>query len=374
MSGQQTLRKALALAVAKRLTFAAFRAPGQPVQLWAQRTPELETVDGTLLLGLNQVFLLAPFHLDHRHVPFIRADVELRFAEIDPDIEHLQECSGCPDQADRPTHVAGQEEYMQAVAGAMEACIRRDLDKVVLSRVLETPLDLQQWPDLFIRAMEDAPENFICMAHAPATGLWFGTSPERLVLEEADHVRVDAMAATRPADAVPERISGWGEKELDEQAQVACQVHATFARMDLQRIVMRGPEVVRAGPVAHLRSTLEADLGDRLLGDLVLALHPTPATCGAPREAALAFIRRTERHDRSLYAGFWGPWNAEGPTELFVNLRCMQAGPGTARLHVGGGITAGSDPLQEWTETRRKADTLLRLMDRTAATDQHAHL
>jgi isochorismate synthase len=374
MSGQQTLRKALAQAMAKRLTFAAFRTPGQPVQLWAQRTPELETVDGTLLLGLNQVFLLAAFHLDQRHVPFIRADVELRFAEIDPDIDPLEECIGCPVQADRPPHLASQEEYLQAVTAAKDACVKHEVSKVVLSRVMETPMDLEQWPELFIRAMEDAPEHFVCMAHAPATGLWFGTSPERLVLEEGDHVRVDAMAATRPADAVPERISGWGEKELDEQEQVALHVHATFARMDLRQIVMRGPEVVRAGPVAHLLTTMEADLGDCLLGDLVLALHPTPATCGAPREDALAFIRRTERHDRSLYAGFWGPWNAEGPTELFVNLRCMQAGPGTARLHVGGGITAGSDPLQEWTETRSKADTLLRLMDRQAATDQHAHL
>ncbi len=68
-----------------------------------------------------------------------------------------------------------------------------------------------------------------------------------------------------------------------------------------------------------------------------------------------------------LYAGFWGPWNAEGPTELFVNLRCMQVRSGKVQLHVGAGITAGSDPEMEWTETVRKADTWLRLLEPTRA-------
>ena len=97
MSTPSVLQQALAQCIAKRLTFAAFRRPGRPLQLWAQRTPELETVEGTLLLGLNQVFLVAPFELDPARVPFIRADVELRFAEIDPeDIENHSNRSPFP--------------------------------------------------------------------------------------------------------------------------------------------------------------------------------------------------------------------------------------------------------------------------------------
>lgn len=361
MSTFTVLHQALARCIGERLTFVAFRTPGMPVQLWAQRTPELETVDGTLLLGLNQVFLIAPFQLAPERIPFIRSDVELRFAEIDPDISTLAECQGAP-AGQTVCHPTEPGDFIQAVQRAKEACAVRALDKVVLSRVVQVPLAFDKLPELFTRAMEANPAAFVVMAHTPEHGLWMGASPERLVREDQDRVRVDALAATRPADAVPARISGWGPKELDEQEQVMCHVHATAARLDLEDIVVRGPEVMHAGPVAHLHTVLEAGLGDCLLGDLVLALHPTPAVCGLPRHAAQEFIRRHEKHGRSLYAGFWGAWNADGPTELFVNLRCMRLQENQAFLLVGAGITAGSDAALEWEETGRKADTWLSLL------------
>ncbi len=369
MSEHTVLKKALAQCIAERLTFAAFRTPGQPVQLWAQRTPDLETVDGALLLELNQVFLIAPFDLDREHIPFIRSDIELMFPEIDPDITHLEECEGSPvpPQPPAPASATAKADFIQAVVAAKQACTSRGIDKVVLSRVMDAELEAHLLPELFTRAMEASGETFVAMAHTPGRGLWMGASPERLVHEELDHVRVDAIAATRPSDKVPDRISAWGGKELDEQDQVTRHVHRAFVRKDVGNIVVRGPEVIQAGPVAHLRTVLEADLGETLLGDLILELHPTPAVCGSPTEAARAFIGEHERHDRSLYAGFWGPWNAEGPTELFVNLRCICHQPGKAQLYVGAGITAGSDPEMEWTETVRKAETWLRLVEASRA-------
>ena len=367
MSEHIALRKALAHCIDERLTFAAFRTPGKPVQLWAQRNPDLETVDGTLLLGLNQVFLIAPFKLVPGQVPFIRADVELMFPEIDPDISRLEECEGSPARGPHSATATAKADFIRSVNAAKEACGTRVIDKAVLSRVMDVAMEAEQLPELFIRAMEANDKAFVAMAHTPEHGLWMGASPERLVHEDLDHVRVDAIAATRPADAVPERLSGWGAKELDEQEQVMCHVHSAFVRMDMQDIVVRGPEVMQAGPVAHLRTVVEADLGECLLGDLVLELHPTPAVCGAPAEAARKFIAANEKHDRALYAGFWGPWNAEGPTELFVNLRCLRHCQGVGQLFVGAGITAGSDAEMEWTETERKADTWLQLIPKGEA-------
>ena len=362
MSEHIALRKALDLCITKRLTFAAFRTPGQDVQIWAQRNPEMETVDGSLLLELNQVFLIAPFNLDRDHVPFIRADIELMFPEIDPDISSLDECEGAPAKGERAIVATPKEEFINSVNAAKQACATRTIDKAVLSRVMDVALGADQLSELFVRGIEASEETFVAVAHTPDHGLWMGASPERLVHEHLDHVRVDAIAATRPSDAVPERLSGWGAKELDEQEQVMCHVHSTFVRADMQNIFVRGPEVMQAGPVAHLRTVLEGDLGETLLGDLILELHPTPAVCGSPTKAAQDLIAAQEKHDRSLYAGFWGPWNAEGPTELFVNLRCLCYQSGKAHLFVGAGITAGSDPVMEWTETQRKAETLLRLM------------
>ncbi|MFT3884175.1 MAG: chorismate-binding protein [Flavobacteriales bacterium] len=356
------LHDALARCVEERLTFAAFRVPGQPVQLWAQRSPELETVDGALLLELNQVFLLAPFRLDAARIPFIRADIELAFVEIDPDISRLAECTGTPAHAEPLPPPTAEAAYASWIAAAHAAFASGELRKVVLSRTFGLPLAAADVPDLFVAMLQREPTAFVAMAFTPEQGLWVGASPEQLVHAEDDHVRVDALAGTQPAGTAPPTAGGWGAKERDEQELVTTRVMRTFVELDLQRITTQGPSVRKAGPVAHLHTVLEADLGERLLSELVLALHPTPAVCGTPTDAAQQFIAQHETHDRGLYTGFWGPWNADGPTDLFVNIRCMRIHGGSAELHVGAGITAGSDPAAEWEETEHKADSWRQLL------------
>ena len=51
------------------------------------------------------------------------------------------------------------------------------------------------------------------------------------------------------------------------------------------------------------------------------ALHPTPAVCGAPRDAALAWLARARGLDRGWYAGAVGWIDAGGDGELAVALR-----------------------------------------------------
>ncbi|MBK7753992.1 MAG: hypothetical protein IPI41_15695 [Flavobacteriales bacterium] len=63
MNDHGQLREALHRCLSAGLTFAAFRRPDQPVEIWAQRTPDLEFIDGALMLELNEAFLIAPFEL-----------------------------------------------------------------------------------------------------------------------------------------------------------------------------------------------------------------------------------------------------------------------------------------------------------------------
>ena len=50
------------------------------------------------------------------------------------------------------------------------------------------------------------------------------------------------------------------------------------------------------------------------------ALHPTPATCGRPRQDALDALRATERFDRGFYAGPFG-WISGSSSEFAVAIR-----------------------------------------------------
>jgi isochorismate synthase len=357
------LHGALASYLERGLTFACFRRPGKPIDLWVQRTPELDTVDSSLLYELNEVFLLAPFQLDPERIPFLRSDKD--FVITDP----AAECDPLPDFQGAPARpVAAQpstsvEDYRRAVQDALQVFAEGRLQKAVLSRVLNVPLHPADVPTLFLTALETYPQAFVALVHTPDHGTWLGASPERLLAAVEDTVRVDALAATRAVHDVPEDADAWNAKERHEQALVTTGVLGELVGLGLRELHTHGPEVLHTGTVAHLRTTVQADLGGKALADVVLALHPTPAVCGTPRDRARAHILGAERHDRRLYSGFWGPWSADGETELFVNLRCLEASDDTATLYAGAGIVPDSDPQREWEETEHKAMTWRRLIE-----------
>jgi isochorismate synthase EntC len=120
------------------------------------------------------------------------------------------------------------------------------------------------------------------------------------------------------------------------------------------------PSPVRAGSVAHLGSRMTGRLRDRALTalDLALALHPTPAVGGRPLDQALELIASLEPAPRGRYAGPVGWVDARGDGEFAVALRCAEIDGDRAVLSVGNGIVAGSDPIDEWTETVAKLATM----------------
>jgi isochorismate synthase EntC len=92
--------------------------------------------------------------------------------------------------------------------------------------------------------------------------------------------------------------------------------------------------------------------------DLALALHPTPAVGGRPLDQALELIASLEPAPRGRYAGPVGWVDATGDGEFAVALRCAEVDGDRAVLSVGNGIVAGSDPIDEWTETVAKLATM----------------
>lgn len=362
MSKYTALRTALDRCITEGLTFVAFRVPGEVPEVWAQRTPEVETVDGSLMWELNEVFIVAPFLLDPERVPFIRADVELAFGEIDPDVDLLNGCQGSPHRSALTTSTTSRDEFMVNVEQAKAMMTAGHLRKVVLSRVLHAGAGMHHAIAAFTAALTDRPDAFVAMANTPEHGLWLGASPERLVHEQDDQVIVDALAGTMSAVEAPPDPHAWGAKERDEQQQVTDGVLHAFSALGLKSIRTQGPLVTKAHGVSHLHTLIEADLNARPLSDVVLALHPTPAVGGWPKDAAMGFIRRNERHARGLYTGFWGPWNPDGRTDLYVNIRCMHLWEEDGLLFVGAGITPGSDAAREWAETEEKAQVWLKLL------------
>ncbi|MBL7951175.1 MAG: chorismate-binding protein [Flavobacteriales bacterium] len=362
MSTTPALRLALRHCISEGITFAAFRTPGGPVTLWAQQTPDLDRAENGLWWELNDVFLLSPFLLSDR-TPLIRSDVELTFGDAEPHWQRLLECTGT---SERPMATrlpaTPRAAFEAAVQQARNECAAGAVEKIVLSRTVDLAIGEAEAPALFMEAVRARPDAFVALVMTPEHGLWLGATPERLIVAENDTVQVDALAGTAPSASAASEAQEWGQKERHEQRVVAKSIAGTLIDLDARHITIDGPEVLHAGPVAHLRTRISAQVDGRAVEELVGVVHPTPAVCGIPTAKARERIQALEDRDRELYAGFWGPWSADGRMELFVNIRCMRVHAHHAELRVGAGITAGSVPALEWEETEHKAESWLQLM------------
>lgn len=351
-----TLQRALQHCIEQRLTFAAFRVPGGAVTLWAQQTPDLDRAENGSWWELNDVFLVAPFNREPG-TAFVRSDVELTFGDGEPMWQRLQECVGAGAMGSaRRSGGTSREAFEAAVVQVRDECLAGAMEKVVLSRTIELPMGEREAPLVFAEALRTRTNAFVALVRTPEHGLWLGATPERLVLAENDTLEVDAVAGTAATGTSSEDPGQWGAKERHEQRVVTKTVAAALIDLGAPLITVEGPSVLHAGPVDHLRTSITASVESRMVESVVSTIHPTPAVCGIPRDDARRRIAELEDRERELYAGFWGPWSADGRMELFVNLRCMRLFEEHAELRVGAGITAGSVPAMEWQETEHKAD------------------
>ncbi len=252
-----------------------------------------------------------------------------------------------------------------------------EFQKIVLSRCVQEPRREEQLPiTLFQTACELYPRMFISLVYTPQSGMWLMATPEILLEGGGNDWHTIALAGTMKLegeslsfDSPPvkgeTRLSdiAWTTKNIQEQRYVATYLMECLEHFSSQ-ITEEGPYTARAANLVHLRSDFNFVLEDtRRIGELIRALHPTPAVCGLPKQQTFDFIRRNESQSRRYYSGFSGPFNPEVDTHLFVSLRCMQILDDCYCLYAGGGLLRDSEEDQEWEETEAKLETMRSLLE-----------
>jgi anthranilate/para-aminobenzoate synthase component I len=106
----------------------------------------------------------------------------------------------------------------------------------------------------------------------------------------------------------------------------------------------------------HLESTVMARLRPGAgLSDILAATLPGGSITGAPKRAALRFIRDLEPCARGPYTGAAGFVTGDGRAVFNVAIRTAVASGGKVDYHAGGGIVWDSDSAAEWEETEIKS-------------------
>ena len=329
-----------------------------------ERVPDLGRDD----LGLPPLALgrfTAWLEFDHAaHTVRLRGDGEAA---------HLEQALSRA-QADPPPHTPvghwesslPRSDYEDAVQRAIDYIRAGDVFQVNLSQRLSAPWEGDPFA-LYARLRAESPSPFAALVRLGDVDV-VSASPERFLSRRGDCIETRPIKGTRPraADPAEDRRNALAlrssAKDTAENVMIV-----DLARNDLGRIARYGTVSVRelcaleSHPgVHHLVSTIEAHTrADVSAADVIRATFPPGSVTGAPKVRTLEIIEELEPVRRGPYCGAIGWFGPGDELELSVAIRTLIAARGNLHLHVGGAVTADSEPAAEWQETMHKAARLL---------------
>jgi len=311
-----------------------------------------------------------------------------QLAELAGTVERLGSLPPPPAQPPRISGLAGtvRHRHLAAVERAITAIRAGQLYQVNVcarfsARLAGPPVELfaaglRKWaPDYaaFLRTPERTVVSF---------------SPELFLHRDGEQVRTapikgtrrrlggtgntgDQAGADRLADSLAASDLASSVKDRAENVMIV-----DLMRNDLSRVCRPGsvstPSLLSVRPAPGVWHLVSEVIGRLARGatdaDLLAACFPPGSVTGAPKLAALRLIEELEDARRGVFTGaigYLGPDRAE----FNVAIRTFEIRGDQLELGVGGGITAGSVPMQEWQECLVKAAPLLALGGAAVAGD-----
>jgi para-aminobenzoate synthetase component I len=259
-----------------------------------------------------------------------------------------------------------RDAYEHAVGRAIDYIRAGDVFQVNLSQRLTAGWHGDPFA-LYARLRETSPAPFMALTRLGGADV-ISASPERFLSVRGDRIETRPIKGTRPRGRVPDDDDALAAELVASAKDRAENVMIVdLARNDLGRVARYGTVTVeqlyaleRHPGVHHLVSTVSARLRDGIgPADILRATFPPGSVTGAPKVRAMEIIEELEPVRRGPYCGAVGWIDGSGDLELSVAIRTFVAARERLHLHVGGAVTADSDPAREWRETMYKAGRLL---------------
>ena len=293
-------------------------------------------------------------------VPFDGAPVCARFSTVRP----ARPWPGRPWTGPHPDaweSSLDRADFEAGVTAIRDAIADGDVYQVNLTRRLSAALPPEaEVPALGAALASGNPAPYSAVVHLPDHGVDVASaSPERFLTRRGSRVWSSPIKGTAAA------ADGFLAKDRAENVMIV-----DLVRNDLGRVcefgTVRVPSLlaVEQHPgLHHLVSTVEGRLKPDIGWPALLeATFPPGSVTGAPKLAALDYIRRLEPVARGVYCGAIGWVDADRREgELNVAIRTFWVEEGALHFGTGGGITWGSTPAGEWDETELKARRLLQV-------------
>lgn len=255
----------------------------------------------------------------------------------------------------RKTFLPNKDLWRENVLKAKLALSQNALQKVVLARVVTLECETAPDPFAVTAKLQMNAKNSTVFCYAFDDMAFLGASPELLFCKQEQTIHTEAVAGTI-------RRGHFAEEDLLlEKELLSCQKSQSeifpvidHLKKNLPSLSFSPLYVKKTPNVQHLCAKGEGPVKDSLeTHEIINKIHPTPALCGVPTNAAFTFIKQTEPFERGLYGGALG-WSSPQKSVWIVAIRCCLIQGKTVKLYTGAGIVPGSNPEEEWDELNHK--------------------
>ncbi|MDP3048045.1 MAG: anthranilate synthase component I family protein, partial [Thermodesulfovibrionales bacterium] len=269
-------------------------------------------------------------------------------------------------------HEMSKEQYMDIVKRAKEYIAAGDIFQANISlRVSADIGDIKPW-SLYkiLRSINPSPfAGYIDFGDYQIVS----SSPERLLKVKDGVIETRPIAGTRPRgrDMKEDELMR-AELLLNEKERAEHIMLIDLERNDIGRVSDYGSVHVDElmitedySHVIHIVSNVKGNLASgKTCFDAIRATFPGGTITGVPKVRCMEIIDELEPVSRGPYTGSFGYIGFSGSMDLNIIIRTFVIKDGFAYVQAGAGIVADSDPEKEYYESLKKAEALIRTLER----------
>ncbi len=264
-----------------------------------------------------------------------------------------------------------EESFSEMVRKAREYICAGDIYQVNLSQRFEFPIDEKRDPWHYYTVLRELnPSPFGGYLKLKDISV-LSSSPERLIKRMGRNIETRPIAGTRPRGKTELHDKSIEEEFLlNDKERAEHIMMIDLERNDLGKVAETGSVnakealfIENYSHVKHLVTNITATSrpGTDWL-DTFTALFPGGTITGCPKKRAMEIIAELEGVQRGIYTGSLGWISYNGNMDLNILIRSFLVREGKISFATGAGIVYDSDPEQEYLETLKKAEALMRTL------------
>ncbi len=234
------------------------------------------------------------------------------------------------------------------------------LEKIVLANRIKikfrNKLDLVE---ILKRLKKNHPNTCRYVWKRNSKDIFFGASPEKLFSFTKPNLTLEALAGTISTNSNYKKLLK-STKDLKEHNYVTQYLIKCLEVSKIKNFNKSDIKVNSFGDISHLQTLIFSKVENICPFELLKNLHPSPAVCGYPKNAALDWINTLESFPRGNYASPMGWVDSSGNASFLLAIRGARYIEENIEFTAGSGIVSGSVLEKEIDEIKLKFESIVK--------------